>query len=202
MKVFFHTLGCKVNHYETQEILEDLESRGYIAVKDANDADIIVINSCTVTSESDRKSRQAVRHYKKMNPDAVIVLTGCMTQAYADNDYSSLCADIVLGNNTNNLLDNAVRQYISSKTPIVKINEHKNGEKLSSSGIHCFEERTRAYLKIEDGCNRFCSYCAIPYARGRVRSKSLEDIVKEASALAENGFVEIVLSLLPLSVGG
>ncbi|MCR4564234.1 MAG: tRNA (N(6)-L-threonylcarbamoyladenosine(37)-C(2))-methylthiotransferase MtaB [Clostridiales bacterium] len=202
MKVFFHTLGCKVNHYETQEMLENLESKGYITVKEPAEADIIIINSCTVTAESDRKSRQALRHYKKLNPSAVTVLTGCMTQADRDGDFSSLGADITLGNKTNSLLDTEIKNFISERLPIVNIQEHKSGDSLISSGINSFEERTRAYLKIEDGCNRFCSYCAIPYARGRVRSKPLEDIVKEASALAENGFVEIVLVGINLSAYG
>jgi len=202
MNVFFHTLGCKVNHYETQEMLEDLESKGYIAVKEPSKADIIIINSCTVTAESDRKSRQALRHYKKVNPNAVTVLTGCMPQAYKGKDYSALNADIILGNKTNGLLDEVIKEFIKSREPIINVQEHQIGDLIQSRGIHCFEERTRAYLKIEDGCNRFCSYCAIPYARGRVRSKPIEDIVKEASSLAENGFIEIVLVGINLSAYG
>ena len=202
MKVFFHTLGCKVNHYETQEMLEDLESKGYTITKQATDADIIIVNSCTVTAESDRKSRQSVRHYRKLNPDAVTVLTGCMPQAYSEKDYSLLDADIILGNNSNYLLDDAIKEFLSTRTPIVKVIEHRKNDKIKSSGIHCFEERTRAYLKIEDGCNRFCSYCAIPYARGRVRSKPVEDIVKEATYLSDNGYVEIVLVGINLSAYG
>lgn len=202
MKVFFHTLGCKVNHYETQEMLETLYKKGYRIVTDAKEADVIVINSCTVTAESDRKSRQAVRHYKKINDNAITVLTGCMPQAYSDKSSLLEEADIILGNKTNSLLDEAIKQFISNKETVINVQPHLNNETLISTGISHFEERTRAYLKIEDGCNRFCSYCAIPYARGRVRSKSIEEIVSEAEQLAENGFVETVLVGINLSAYG
>ena len=202
MNVFFHTLGCKVNHYETQEMAESLEKLGYTLVSDVNQADVIVINSCTVTAESDRKSRQALRHYHSLKPDAITVITGCMPQAYSQKAKEIGKADIILGNKTNNLLDKAVRAFLESREPINWVEEHKAGEGLLSCGITHFEERTRAYLKIEDGCNRFCSYCAIPYARGRVRSKSIENIKNEARQLAENGFVEIVLVGINLSAYG
>ncbi|MBE6834882.1 MAG: tRNA (N(6)-L-threonylcarbamoyladenosine(37)-C(2))-methylthiotransferase MtaB [Ruminococcaceae bacterium] len=202
MKVFFHTLGCKVNHYETQEMLETLYKKGYQIVTDAKEADVIVINSCTVTAESDRKSRQAVRHYRKLNDNAITVLTGCMPQAYSDKSSLLEEADIILGNKTNSLLDEAIKQFISNKETVINVQPHLNNETLISTGISHFEERTRAYLKIEDGCNRFCSYCAIPYARGRVRSKPIEEIVSEAEQLAENDFVEIVLVGINLSAYG
>ena len=202
MKVFFHTLGCKVNQYETEEMLETLSEKGYSVVRSADEADIIVINSCTVTAESDRKSRQAVRHYKKKNPSAITVLTGCMPQAYVEKVSFLPEADIILGNKTNYMLYDAVNEFLAERKRIVKVEPHKNNEPLKSCGIMSFEERTRAFLKIEDGCNRFCSYCAIPYARGRVRSKPVKEIVKEASALADNGFVEIVLVGINLSAYG
>ncbi len=202
MNVFFHTLGCKVNHYETQEMTEELEKNGYIIVNEVNKADIIVINSCTVTSESDRKSRQALRHYRSQNPNAITVITGCMTQAYSKKAQQLFEADIILGNKTNKLLDKSIKEFILTRKPIINVDPHKDNEPLISNGISRFEERTRAYLKIEDGCNRFCSYCAIPYARGRVRSKPLEEIVKEATSLAQNGFVEIVLVGINLSAYG
>lgn len=202
MNVFFHTLGCKVNHYETQEMSEILEKKGYKTVNNVKDADVIVINSCTVTAESDRKSRQAVRHYHSLNPNAITVITGCMPQAYCDKGSLLSETDIVLGNNTNNLLDDAIKEFFNTKTKVIKVEQHKNGEAIKSCGITHFEERTRAYLKIEDGCNRFCSYCAIPYARGRVRSKPIDKIVLEAEQLAKNGFVEIVLVGINLSAYG
>jgi threonylcarbamoyladenosine tRNA methylthiotransferase MtaB len=202
MTVFFHTLGCKVNQYESEEMLEALSAKGFSAVSDPAQADIIVINSCTVTAESDRKSRQSVRHLKSKNPDAIIVLTGCMPQAYSEKTQALPEADIVLGNKTNYMLADAIDEYLKKRERIIRVEPHRANEPLKSCGINRFEERTRAFLKIEDGCNRFCSYCAIPYARGRVRSKPVKDIVSEASALAKNGFVEIVLVGINLSAYG
>jgi len=202
MKVFFHTLGCKVNHYETQEMRELFEKSGYEITCDETKADIIVINSCTVTAESDRKSRQCVRHFKKINPSAITVLTGCMPQAYEFKAEQLSEADIILGNKTNYRIIEATEQFLSTGKPVSFLEEHKSGEPMQSPGICRFEERTRAFLKIEDGCDRFCSYCAIPYARGRVRSKPVKEVIKEAVRLAENGFVEIVLVGINLSAYG
>lgn len=202
MTVFFHTLGCKVNQYESEEMLEALLGNGYTPAQNAENADIIVINSCTVTAESDRKSRQSVRKYRKLNPNAITVLTGCMPQAYKNQAEELPEADIVLGNNTNFALPEMIEKFLSSRDRIINISEHINGEVLKGNGINRFEERTRAFLKIEDGCDRFCSYCAIPYARGRVRSKSIEQIESEIESLAKNGFVEIVLVGINLSAYG
>lgn len=202
MKVFFHTLGCKVNQYETQEMREQLNRNGYEITEDESVADIFVINSCTVTSESDRKTRQCVRHYKKKYPESTVVLTGCMPQSFPEMAQKLIEADIVLGNKNNKLLVSSLNEYFLSKCRTLYLEQHQSGEPLVSSGISDFEERTRAILKIEDGCDRFCSYCIIPKARGRVRWKPIEDIRNEVNALTENGYREIVLVGINLSAYG
>ena len=202
MKVFFHTLGCKVNQYETQEMREQLNKNGYEITEDEGVADIFVVNSCTVTSESDRKTRQCVRHYKKKYPESTVVLTGCMPQSFPEMAEKLIEADIVLGNKNNKLLVKSLNEYFESGCRIFYSEQHESGEPLISSGISSFDERTRAILKIEDGCDRFCSYCIIPKARGRVRWKPIEDIKKEVCALTESGFREIVLVGINLSAYG
>ena len=202
MKVFFHTLGCKVNQYETQEMREQLKKNGYEITDDENVADIFVINSCTVTSESDRKTRQCVRHYKKKYPESTVVLTGCMPQSFPEMAEKLTEADIVLGNKNNKLLTSSLNEYFGECCRILHLEQHESGEALYSSGISDFEERTRATLKIEDGCDRFCSYCIIPKARGRVRWKNIEDVKAEVNALADNGYREIVLVGINLSAFG
>ncbi len=202
MKVFFHTLGCKVNQYETQEMREQLNSSGYQVTENENDADIFVINSCTVTSESDRKTRQCVRHYKKKHPESTVVLTGCMPQSFPEMAEKLIEADIVLGNKNNKLLVSSLNEYFGESCRVLHMEQHESGEPLISSGITSFEERTRATLKIEDGCDRFCSYCIIPKARGRIRWKPIDDIKREVNALADNGYREIVLVGINLSAYG
>ncbi len=202
MKVFFHTLGCKVNQYETQEMREQLKKNGYEITDDENAANIFVINSCTVTSESDRKTRQCVRHYKKKHPESTVVLTGCMPQSFPEMAEKLTEADIVLGNKNNKLLVSSLNEYFGECCRVLHLEQHQSGEALFSSGISDFEERTRATLKIEDGCDRFCSYCIIPKARGRVRFKAIEDIKNEVKALADNGYREIVLVGINLSAYG
>lgn len=202
MKVFFHTLGCKVNQYETQEMREQLNKNGYTVTESEDDADIFVINSCTVTSESDRKTRQCVRHYKKKHPESTVVLTGCMPQSFPEMAEKLLEADIVLGNKNNKLLVSSLNEYFGASCRVLHMEQHESGEPLISSGITSFEERTRATLKIEDGCDRFCSYCIIPKARGRIRWKPIDDIKTEVEALANNGYREIVLVGINLSAYG
>ncbi len=202
MKVFFHTLGCKVNQYETQEMREQLNKNGYTVTETEEDADVFVINSCTVTSESDRKTRQCVRHYKKKHPESIVVLTGCMPQSFPEMAEKLTEADIVLGNKNNKLLVSSLNEYFGASCRVLHMEQHESGEPLVSSGISSFEERTRATLKIEDGCDRFCSYCIIPKARGRIRWKPIDDIKREVDALAENGYREIVLVGINLSAYG
>ncbi len=202
MKVFFHTLGCKVNQYETQEMREQLNKNGYEVTEDEAVADIFVVNSCTVTGESDRKTRQCVRHFKNKYPHSTVVLTGCMPQSFPKMAEELVEADIVLGNKNNKLLVKSLNDWFESKDRITHIEQHESGEPLVSCGITRFEERTRAILKIEDGCDRFCSYCIIPKARGRVRWKALADIRAEVKLLTDNGYREIVLVGINLSAYG
>ena len=199
--MFFHTLGCKVNRYETERMLEDLGSIGFSLTVNPKDADLIVVNSCTVTAESDRKTRQITRRYKRQNPSAVLVLTGCMPQAFP-NDAATLPADIILGNGSGRNIVDEVQNYFKNRSKIVSVAPHLSGEAFEAGVLKDFSERTRAYMKIEDGCNRGCTYCIIPKARGRVRSRSLEYIKAEAENLAQKGFKELVLVGINLSSYG
>ncbi len=199
MNVHFHTLGCKVNQYETEAIREGLLRAGYTA-KPQQRADIIIINSCTVTAESDRKTRQLVRRCRRENPDSIIALTGCMVQAFPDEAENLLEADIIIGNRDINKTIDAIKGYQNKR--YFEFSEHETGDAYCTRAIERFDGRTRAYMKIEDGCNRFCSYCIIPKARGRVRSRDVEDIKAEAERLSENGFKEIVLVGINLSAFG
>ena len=201
MKVKFYTLGCKVNQYESQAMGEKLQKYGF-EITNEKKADVFVVNSCTVTSSADQKTRQAVRRFKRNNPDSIVILTGCMPQAYPEKSKELLEADIVLGNKNNALLPELLLQYQKDSIRIFNVCEHLKGDPFSGDTITCFEERTRAYLKIQDGCNRFCSYCVIPYSRGRVRSKSLEELKNETESLAAKGYNEVVLVGINLSSYG
>lgn len=202
MKVNFYTLGCKVNQYESQAIGEKLKERGYEITDTKDSADVVIVNSCTVTAESDRKTRQAVRRFKRQNPHGIVVLTGCMPQAYPDKARELLEADIVLGNKNNKDLPDILETYIKYGSRVFQVNEHKTGDSFQGDTITSFEERTRAYVKIQDGCNRFCSYCVIPYARGRVRSKPLSELKAELERISANGYKEVVLVGINLSSYG
>lgn len=200
MKVCFYTLGCKVNQYETQAMTEILKNEGYEVVSE--NADIYVINSCTVTAEANKKTRQAVRRFKRNNPDSIVVLTGCMPQAYPEEALSLTEADIVLGNRSNAFLPRAIEQFLKNGIRIFGTQQHAKGDPYYNTNISTFDGRTRADIKIQDGCNRFCTYCIIPTSRGRVRSKPLAEIEKEVSLIAENGYEEVVLVGINLSSYG
>lgn len=202
MRVIIHTLGCKVNQYESEAMLQVLLEHGFLKCAEGEQADVVIVNSCTVTAQSDAKVRQALRRLKRDNPGAVSVLTGCMPQAFPEQMQSFLEADIILGTKNRLLLPEYIANYLSAKQRIIDIKPHENGEKFESMSLHRFQERTRAFLKIQDGCNRFCSFCIIPYARGRVRSKPLRDIEAEVGTLAENGYREIVLTGINLPAYG
>ncbi len=202
MKAAFFTLGCKVNQYESQAMAQNLEKQGFSIVDSSEEADVYVINSCTVTAESDRKTRQTVRRFKKLHPESIVVLTGCMPQAFPEYGEKLDEADIVIGNKSNRLLHSYIMQYINGSGRIFAVDEHKTGDAFCGDVISSFRERTRASVKIEDGCNRFCSYCIIPYARGRVRSKPLDELKSEIADLEKNGFSEIVLVGINLSAYG
>ncbi len=201
MKVKFFTLGCKVNQYETQSMTEQLRKNGY-EITNGNEADVFIVNSCTVTAAADQKTRQAVRKFKRANPNSIVILTGCMPQAYQKKSEELLEADIILGNKTNHSLLKVLKQYSENPCRIINVESHKTGDKFYSDGISDFDDRTRACVKIQDGCNRLCSYCIIPYSRGRVRSKPLDELKKELYTLAQNGYKEIVLVGINLSSYG
>ena len=201
-KVALHNLGCKVNAYETEAMQEMLEKEGYEIVPFKEGADIYIINTCTVTNIADRKSRQMLHRARKMNPDAIVVAAGCYVQAQ-ENEHHELdsCIDIVIGNNKKQDLIQILDEYESKcKTEeVIDINHTNEYENLNLSRTG---EHTRAYIKVQDGCNQFCSYCIIPFARGRVRSRSLEDVVQEVTTLSENGYKEVVLTGIHLSSYG
>lgn len=202
MKVFIITLGCKVNQYESEAMLKSFLNSGFEKSKEITDADVIVINSCTVTSTSDQKVRQVINRSKKKNYDAIIVLTGCMPQAFPDIAKSFDDVDIVLGNSNRKDVIKSVIKFMSTHQKIINIKPYGKKDDFEKIEIDEFHERTRAFIKIEDGCNRFCSYCIIPYARGRVRSKNLDDLKNEVMRLSDSGYEEVVLVGINLSAYG
>lgn len=204
-KAALHNLGCKVNAYETEAMQEMLENAGYEIVPFKEKADIYIINTCTVTNMADRKSRQMLHKARKMNPDAVIVAAGCYVQALEDTNQIDSSVDIVIGNNKKQNLVEILKEYEAEHrknepfSEMIDINHTQEYEALhlSTTGEH-----TRAYIKVQDGCNQFCSYCIIPYARGRVRSRDKQDVVEEVKRLSANGYKEVVLTGIHLSSYG
>lgn len=202
MKAAFYTLGCKVNQYETEYMAEVLKNAGMQIVPHNEDADYYIINSCTVTATADQKTRQNVRKFKRQHPNSVVILTGCMPQAFPEQASALNEADIVLSNKSNDDILDLINQFNVTHNRIVKIDKHQKGDDFAKCSINHFSERIRAFVKIEDGCDRFCSYCIIPMSRGRVRSKSLEDLKEEISMLGKNGIKEVVLVGINLSSYG
>lgn len=202
-KVALHNLGCKVNAYEIEAMQQLLEEAGYEIVPFEPGADIYVINTCTVTNIADRKSRQMLHKAKKMNPEAIVVATGCYVQTGGEKLEKDEALDLVLGNNQKINIVEALAEYAENKpghgSHVIKINQTKEYEELS---IDHTAEHVRAYIKVQDGCNQFCTYCIIPYARGRVRSRNIESVLKEVRALAEKGYKEVVLTGIHLSSYG
>lgn len=202
-KVALHNLGCKVNAYEIEAMQQLLEEAGYEIVPFEPGADIYVINTCTVTNIADRKSRQMLHKAKKMNPEAIVVATGCYVQTGGEKLEKDEAIDLVLGNNQKINIVEALTEYAENKpghgSHVIKINQTKEYEELS---IDHTAEHVRAYIKVQDGCNQFCTYCIIPYARGRVRSRNIESVLKEVRALAEKGYKEVVLTGIHLSSYG
>ena len=207
-KAALHNLGCKVNAYETEAMQELLEQAGYEIVPFQEKADVYIINTCTVTNMADRKSRQMLHRARKMNPEAVVAACGCYVQEKPDE--AADCVDIVIGNNRKKEIVRILEEYensrgVEKKRPgeplkdLVDIGHTKEYEELSLSRT---AEHTRAYIKVQDGCNQFCSYCIIPYARGRVRSRSKDHVLEEVQALAGAGYQEVVLTGIHLSSYG
>ena len=200
-KVALHNLGCKVNAYETEAMQELLEQHGYEIVPFKEGADVYIINTCTVTNMADRKSRQMLHRARKMNPGAVVVACGCYVQAKRDEIDD--CIDIVVGNNRKKDIIEILSEHEAMQEGVQKelvdINNINEYEELRLSQT---AEHTRAYIKVQDGCNQFCSYCIIPYARGRVRSRSHDSVIREVEELARNGYKEVVLTGIHLSSYG
>ncbi len=202
MKAAFYTLGCKVNQYESEYMAELLKKAGFEIVSPNEKADYYIINSCTVTATADQKTRQHVRKFKRREPASTVILTGCFPQAFPNEAEMLTEADIIISNKSNSNILNYINEYNISKSRIVRIEKHCNNDSFSSCSINGFGKRIRAFVKIEDGCDRFCSYCIIPTARGRVRSKPLEQLKEEIDNLGNNGIKEIVLVGINLSSYG
>ena len=200
-KAALHNLGCKVNAYETEAMQEMLEKAGYEIVPFKEGADVYVINTCTVTNIADRKSRQMLHRARKMNPDAVVVAAGCYVQAQ-DGKGQDPCIDIVLGNNHKKDLVRILDEYAAERASAAEIEDISRTREYESLHLTKPGDHTRAYIKVQDGCNQFCTYCIIPYARGRVRSRVMEDVLREVRELAEGGYKEVVLTGIHLSSYG
>ena len=209
--VALHNLGCKVNSYEIEVMQENLEKNGYIIVPFAPGADIYIINTCTVTNIADRKSRQMLHKAKKMNPDAIVVAVGCYVQTGTESVKQDECIDLAIGNNKKKDIVSILEEYLREKefdkqdktlheTTILDINDGK--QEYEEMTLTHAGEHTRAHIKIQDGCNQFCSYCIIPYARGRVRSRKEEDILNEVKGLVAAGYQEVVVTGIHLSSYG
>ena len=193
-KVAFITLGCKVNQYETNAMTQQFIEKGYKIVEHTEKADIYIVNTCTVTNMSDRKSRQMLRREKELNKDAIIVACGCYAQTAKEELEQMEEIDLVLGNNEKKDIVKYVEKYIESKLPETKTEDVMQQKEFIEFGDVIFTEKTRAVIKIQDGCDRFCSYCIIPYARGRVRSRKPEHVISEITEIAKNGIKEVVIT--------
>lgn len=202
MKAAFYTLGCKVNQYETEYMAELLRNAGFEIVKENDEADYYIVNSCTVTATADQKTRKSIRRFKRNHPNSTVILTGCMPQAFPEEAKELIEADIVFSNKNDGDILSLINEYNLSKNRLVKIEQHQTGDEFWDCSIDRFHERIRAFVKIEDGCDRFCSYCIIPKSRGRVRSKPLDTLKNEIETLANGGIREIVLVGINLSAYG
>jgi len=195
MKVAFHTLGCKVNQYETEALALKFRERGYDIVGETDFADIYIINTCTVTGLADRKSRQYIRKMKKLNPDSIVAVTGCYAQISPEEVQAVEGVNIVSGTNEKGKLINYIEEFFVERMPQMHVLPYEELKTYEETGlVTATETRTRAYIKIQEGCNRFCSYCVIPYARGSVRSRAVSDVLAEAKGLLAQGFKELVLT--------
>ena len=219
-KAALHNLGCKVNAYETEAMQQLLEEAGYEIVSFHEKADVYVINTCSVTKMADRKSRQMLHRAKKMNPDAAVVAAGCYVQTKEEEAKQDLAIDILIGNNQKNELVHRLDEFFAEREEANAENAQKESDTNHQNKVEavvdinhepqCFEEmsltktaeHTRAFVKVQDGCNQFCSYCIIPYARGRVRSRNIESVLKEIRGLAKMGYQEVALAGIHLSSYG
>ncbi len=202
-KAALHNLGCKVNAYETEAMQQMLEEAGYEIVSFSEKADVYIINTCSVTNMADRKSRQMLHRAKKLNPDAIVVAAGCYVQTKETEAAADPAIDILLGNNRKDRLVEALDEFFAHQKKTADVTDINQGV-LPYEELHLAQtaEHTRAFIKVQDGCSQFCSYCIIPYARGRVRSRRLADILDEVGRLAEKGYQEIVLTGIHLASYG
>ena len=191
MKFYVDTLGCKVNSYESEYIKEQLLKNNYIESTE-EEADVIIINTCTVTNQADSKSRKMVRHARKVNEHAILVVVGCMVE-YHKHDLSDIDADIIIGNKDKSKIVSLINDYKNNSTNITKLYDLRNVD-FEDMSINNFEGHTRGFVKIQDGCNNFCSYCVIPFTRGNIRSKDINVVYEEVKCLVESGYQEIVLT--------
>lgn len=192
MKAAIYSLGCKVNIYESEFVENILKENGYEIVPFDNKADVYIINTCSVTNEADKKSRKIINRARRENPDAIVIAMGCYTQIKGNSLNSDV--DIILGNKDKSKIISLINEVRKTNKKIKKIYELKDINEFETMEINKFDNHTRAFVKIQDGCNAFCSYCIIPYARGPIRSKKPEDVIKEVTNLVNNGYHEIVLT--------
>lgn len=200
--VALHNLGCKVNAYELDVMRQMLQENGYQIVPFDQIADIYIINTCTVTNIADRKSRQMLHRAKKKNPSAVVVAVGCYVQNGIQTLEQDDCIDLAVGNNRKKDIVRILEEYFENKQPADTVIEIASTQEYEEMALHETSEHTRAYIKVQDGCNQFCTYCAIPLARGRVRSRKKENIIAEVTGLSQAGYQEIVLTGIHLSSYG
>ena len=201
-KAALHNLGCKVNAYETEAMEQLLEAAGYEIVSFEEKADVYVINTCSVTNVADKKSRQMLHRAKAKNPDAVVVAAGCYVQAAADKLREDAAVDLIIGNNRKADLVPLLEAWFAGKEIRESITDLAGSNEYEKLHINKQAEHTRAFIKVQDGCNQFCSYCIIPFARGRVRSRKMEDVLNEIKGLAKSGYKEVVLTGIHLSSYG
>ena len=190
MKVGIYSLGCKVNIYESEFVTSLLKDAGFDVVSFSDEADVYIINTCSVTNEADRKSRKIISKARKENKDAIIVVMGCYSQVKSDD----IDADIIIGNKDKSKIVSLINECLEKKNKIKDIYNLREIDEFESMEINNFDNHTRAFVKIQDGCNAFCSYCIIPYTRGKIRSKKPEDVVREVTSLVNNGYKEIILT--------
>ena len=204
MNIAFYTFGCKVNQYETQALRQQFTTQGWTTLDFSHSTpwDAVVINSCTVTAEGDRKTRQLLRRLRREHPDSVICLTGCYPQAFPEEASALTEADVVTGSRNRKDLPQALERFLATRQRVVEIEPHRPGEDFEAMSAGDFGRRTRAFVKIEDGCENYCAYCIIPAARGPVRSKPLDQLRSELEALARSGYREVVLAGINLSAYG
>lgn len=202
MRIFYYTFGCKVNQYETENIRERFESRGDVTVDTPEKADICFVNSCTVTSEADKKCRQYLHRIRKLNPECVLICAGCMTQAHEGIEEALGCCDMIIGTSNKSRIPELTDIYLKTRERIVAVSSEPDTSGFEPMCNRSANGKTRAYIKIQDGCDMHCTYCIIPKARGHIRSKAIDDIISEAEQLIASGHKELILTGINLCCYG